>query len=129
LRLLHNARGGGRTWRELGIVESQVPEVNAVIEHGSKELWAFISEERDRAVSDGFSRRTSGDALARTPIVPEIRGPRTRSAAEAAKRRFAAEAPADVHSYVGDGRGQPSAAKRSRRVASPRREKVAEIRC
>jgi hypothetical protein len=74
LPLLHNARGGERTWRELGIVESRVREVNAVIEHGSKELWAFISEELDRAVSDGFSRRPSAEALARTPIVPEIRG-------------------------------------------------------
>jgi putative hydrolase of HD superfamily len=54
LPLLHNARGGGRTWRDLGIIESQVREVNAVIEHGSKELWAFTSEELDRAVADGL---------------------------------------------------------------------------
>ncbi len=47
---------------------------------------------------------------ARTSIVPEIRGPRTRSAAEAAKRSFAAEAAAGDLMVVEDGRGQPSAA-------------------
>ncbi len=50
---------------------------------------------------------------ARTSIVPEIRGPRTRSAAEAARRSLAAEAPAGDLVVVEDGR----------------REKVAEIRC
>ncbi len=54
LPLLHNARGGGRTWKDLGVVDSQVREVNAVIEHGSKELWAFTSEELDRAVAEGL---------------------------------------------------------------------------
>ncbi len=54
LPLLHNARCGGRTWKDLGVVDSQVREVNAVIEHGSKELWAFTSEELDRAVAEGL---------------------------------------------------------------------------
>ncbi len=54
LPLLHNIRGGGRTWKDLGIVESQVREVNAVIEQGSKKLWAFTSKELDRAVADGL---------------------------------------------------------------------------
>ena len=54
LPLLHNIRGGGRTWKDLGIVESQVREVNAVIEQGSKKLWAFVQEELDRAVADGL---------------------------------------------------------------------------
>lgn len=54
LPLLHNARGGGRTWADLGIVESQVREVNAVIGRGSKALWQFIGGELDRAVDEGL---------------------------------------------------------------------------
>ena len=61
------------------------------------------------------SHRSCGRLLsaARTSKVPEIRGPRTRSAAEAAKRSFAAEAAGGDLMVVEDGR----------------REKVAEIWC
>ncbi len=51
--------------------------------------------------------------------MPEIRGPRTRSTAEAAKRSFAAEAAAGDLMVVEDGP----------RRELEEREKVAEIRC
>jgi len=54
LPLLQNARGGGRSWRDLAVVESQVREVNAVISRGSQALWAFASQELDRAVETGL---------------------------------------------------------------------------
>jgi putative hydrolase of HD superfamily len=59
LPLLHNARGGGRSWQDLGVVESQVREINAVIERGSKPLWAFVRDELDRAVADGLLPKTA----------------------------------------------------------------------
>ena len=60
LPLLQNARGGGRSWRDLAVVESQVREVNAVISRGSEALWAFASEELDRAVARGLLPSAEG---------------------------------------------------------------------
>ena len=53
LPLLHNALGGGRTWKELGVVESQVREINAPIEHASGELWRYVCAALDQAVAEG----------------------------------------------------------------------------
>jgi putative hydrolase of HD superfamily len=58
--LLHNAHGGGRTWRELGVVEAQVRETNRPIEAASSTLWRFVSELLDRAVEEGLLPRGSG---------------------------------------------------------------------
>ncbi len=64
-------------------------------------------------------RRAEASRHARTSIVPEIRGPRTQSAAEAAKRSFAAEAAAGDLMVDEDGP----------RCEPEEREKVAELRC
>ena len=42
----------------LGVVESQVREVNQTIERGSRSLWQFVSEALDRAVTDGLLPRS-----------------------------------------------------------------------
>lgn len=54
LPLLHNAAGGGRTWKELGVAESQVRGINAVVEHGSSTLWQYVTALLDRAVDEGL---------------------------------------------------------------------------
>jgi len=52
--LLHNALGGARTWQELGVVESQVREINRPIAHASTTLWDFVCEALDRVVAEGL---------------------------------------------------------------------------
>lgn len=52
--LLHNALGGARTWQELGVVETQVREINQPIAHASATLWDFVSEALDRVVAEGL---------------------------------------------------------------------------
>lgn len=57
LPLLHNAAGGGRTWKDLGVVEEQVREVNSVVEHGSVDLWSYVTSLLDRCVAEGLLPR------------------------------------------------------------------------
>jgi len=61
--LLHNARGGGRTWRELDIREHQVREINQPITRASRVLGAFMTATVDAAVAEGLlpTAATVGD--------------------------------------------------------------------
>jgi putative hydrolase of HD superfamily len=65
--LLHNALGGARTWRELGVVEQQVRDINRPIERASKTLWRFVSETLDQAVSDGLLPNSPAEPPADPP--------------------------------------------------------------
>lgn len=52
--LLHNFFTGGRSWKEHGIVKTQVMERCAPIRAGSSELWALTLEVVDEAVRQGY---------------------------------------------------------------------------
>jgi putative hydrolase of HD superfamily len=59
--LLHNALGGGRTWKELGVSVEQVREINQPIGHASESLWEFVEATLDGAESGGLFRAPKPD--------------------------------------------------------------------
>lgn len=52
--LLHNALGGARSWKELGVGEDQVRGINQVISLASQTLGAFMTRTVDEAVAQGL---------------------------------------------------------------------------
>ncbi len=51
--MLHNYHTGGRSWREHGVMSSQVLERNRPIEDGSDELWRYARAMVAEAVASG----------------------------------------------------------------------------
>jgi len=52
--ILHNLYGGGISWRENGITQTQIIEKNSCIGKGSDELWSIISAKLDTAFEEGI---------------------------------------------------------------------------
>ncbi len=52
--MLANLATEGHSWRENGIVRSQVLQRNAPMAEGSEVLWAYMKERLDQAVADGL---------------------------------------------------------------------------
>jgi putative hydrolase of HD superfamily len=52
--MLHNAHTQGRSWREHGIVSSQVLDLNAHIAEGSEALWDYARSVVQEAIRQGF---------------------------------------------------------------------------
>jgi putative hydrolase of HD superfamily len=59
--LLHNALGGGKTWRELGVSIEQVREINQPIAHASTSLWKFVDAALTKVESSGVLARPARD--------------------------------------------------------------------
>lgn len=57
--ILHNLYGGGHSWRENNITESQIMNVNSRIGKGSSELWSSISVKLNEAFERGILRKSS----------------------------------------------------------------------
>ena len=56
LPLLHNIASEGKTWREHDIARSQVIAAHAFIEAESPEIFAWIEDQLDAAVANGWLR-------------------------------------------------------------------------
>ena len=52
--LLANLATKGHSWRQHGVVRSQVIDRTSIIADGSAELWGYIEERLDRAVAEGI---------------------------------------------------------------------------